>query len=481
MSLLDSRLVVVVGVGTVGSQVAEELANSGIGRMLFLDHDVLEESNLVRHALPRAYIGMNKAEALTLFLKEKVPTLRPRALDRKVDRSLSDDQLDRLLQDADLIVAATDDREAQRRIGQRALALDIPALFPGLYGNDGGEVFVQRSPRHPCFLCWDGFRRGGDPLRSVTAINADTFAVIQLTVHLSLGILDPRSDYERLMAPARRGGPPAQLFVQRRSAALSIAPATRRANCPSCAVGPSPLNPTPWPSPEPPPVPDRTPGTPGMSGPRGRAAANAPPSTATNPTGARAGPSAGMLVGACLLILIVVGGGAAALKQAQAAKRAKREQAFLAGLPAAVGHCRLGSRDDLASGIDFTVHCRRATYYVTRHRNENETAPLFGSDLSGLPKHCKTFSASASGFSTGWSVEHTDMAGRVRCSSKRLYWCEAKGGVVGSVRGRNFQQLMRRWRRALPADKGQFLHVSPASSKPGANRNRISTVAKYVC
>lgn len=178
---------------------------------------------------------------MTFYLAAQVPTLRPTALPRKIDNSLSDTELDRLLNDADLIVAATDDRNAQRRIARRSLALDIPVVLPALYGDNGGEVFIQRSSRYPCFFCWDGWRQVDERLRGVSALNNDTLGVLQLAVDLSLGVLDPRSERARLMAAPPNDPRPRQLFIQRRFAALEMAPQARRKDCPSCAVGPSPL------------------------------------------------------------------------------------------------------------------------------------------------------------------------------------------------------------------------------------------------
>ena len=140
---------------------------------------------------------------------------------------------------ADLIVAATDDRDTQRRLARRALALDLPAVLPALYGDSGGEVFVQRSSRNPCFFCWDGYRTMDERLRGVTALNTDTLAILQLSVQLSLGVLDRASVYASLMAAPGDDLRPFQLFIQRPLAALEMAPQSRRPNCPSCAVGPA--------------------------------------------------------------------------------------------------------------------------------------------------------------------------------------------------------------------------------------------------
>src|ERR1700689_3767374 len=239
LPLLQSRLVIVVGVGTVGSQIAQELAKCGIGHFVLMDHDTLEETNLIRHALPREYLGQNKAQAMTLYLADQVPGLCPTALPHKGDEFASDGTFDNLLKGTDLIVAANDDREAQRRLGRRALALSIPAIFPALYGDDGGEVIVQLDPRLPCFFCWDGFRTNEERLRGVAALNVATFPVIHAAIRLSLGILDPRSEHRRMMRWAPNE-PPRQVFTQEGFSALDMGTLTRRPNCPSCAVGPAP-------------------------------------------------------------------------------------------------------------------------------------------------------------------------------------------------------------------------------------------------
>jgi len=64
--LLQTKRVVVVGVGQVGSKIAAELARAGIGYLRFIDHDILERSNLFRHVLPGEYADgtWNKADGL---------------------------------------------------------------------------------------------------------------------------------------------------------------------------------------------------------------------------------------------------------------------------------------------------------------------------------------------------------------------------------------------------------------------------------
>lgn len=235
---LAGRLVVVIGVGAVGSQVAKELANHAVGHLRVIDHGIFEIDNRPRHTLPIEYLGWNKAEGMTVYLADQVRGLQPEAVPRKIDDSVSDEQLDRWLADADLIIAATDDRHAQRRIGRRALAHDIPALFPGLYEGHGGEVFVQQSPRQPCFLCWDAWRPADQTVRGAAAGNADILEIIALTTQLSLGVLDRSADYLRRLLAPERGSQPPQLFV-RNDHTLARRAVPKRPGCSACVVGPA--------------------------------------------------------------------------------------------------------------------------------------------------------------------------------------------------------------------------------------------------
>jgi hypothetical protein len=246
---MQRSLVVVVGIGAVGSQVTMELARCGVGRFRLIDGDVLEESNRPRHVLPRGYVGRNKATAMKQYLDSEVPGSHSEAESRYVNETVSDAELDDLLRDADLIVAATDDREAQRRVGRRALAVGVPAIFPALYRDGGGEVIVQLDPQFPCFFCWDGFRDNEQQLREVRALNAIAQPIIRWATLISLAVLDPSSEHRRLLA-AGRGQPPRQIFVDIPTQPLLMAPLLRRPDCPSCRVGPAP--PPPFTSPLPP-------------------------------------------------------------------------------------------------------------------------------------------------------------------------------------------------------------------------------------
>jgi hypothetical protein len=219
----------------VGSQIAEGLARFTVGRLRLIDHDTYKIENTLRHALPVEYDGWNKAIGLGDWLSKQVEGLHVEAVPRKLDDAITDQELDRWLAGADLIVAATDDRAAQRRIAQRASVNEIAALFPAVYPHQGGgEVVLQLGPEWPCFGCWDYFRRDTEQLRGQRALDLDAQPVIFQAEQLCLSYLDPGSKQDDLLRPERGGDAPTQLITVDTAGAPSFLSLTRRDGCPCC-------------------------------------------------------------------------------------------------------------------------------------------------------------------------------------------------------------------------------------------------------
>jgi molybdopterin/thiamine biosynthesis adenylyltransferase len=167
--LLDERLagrtVLLVGAGSVGSYLAEQLTRSGVEHWRLLDHDVVEATNLCRAGYTLADVGRRKAEALA----SRLLNIHPAAEVHPICRSLLDfttDELRTLLVGVDFVLAATDDPRAQARINRFAFHAEIPALYVGLYaGAAAGEVVPVLPGVTPCYRCATGMRREMAALR----------------------------------------------------------------------------------------------------------------------------------------------------------------------------------------------------------------------------------------------------------------------------------------------------------------------------
>ena len=71
---LEGARVVCVGVGSLGSTVALQLARSGVGHLTLIDPDHLVSANIGRHVLGADDLGLPKAEALQEKIRKDLPT-----------------------------------------------------------------------------------------------------------------------------------------------------------------------------------------------------------------------------------------------------------------------------------------------------------------------------------------------------------------------------------------------------------------------
>jgi hypothetical protein len=149
---LADRSVLIIGAGSVGSYLAEVLARSGVGAFTIVDPDEVEAVNVGRSAFRVADVGLGKAFAAA----EVVLAINPGARVGVLAARHEDVDLGSLVAEADLVVVATDDPEAQARVGHFAYRAGRPAVFPGLYqGAHGGEVIIAADGT-ACFGCATG-------------------------------------------------------------------------------------------------------------------------------------------------------------------------------------------------------------------------------------------------------------------------------------------------------------------------------------
>ena len=220
---LREKTVLVAGLGSVGSYVAEQLARSGLGGLALLDPEPVEAANLSRTVYGVGDVGRPKTEALARRLLSVSPSLRVALHPVRVD-GLAPAALDALVRGSDLVVAATDDPGAQRALDRFAYARGRPAVFVGLYaGADGGEVILTAPERTPCFVCATRARHaversagrveratdyGAGRLAAEPALGADIQHVASAAVKLALSLLLPGGKLGALAEEAVAEGTP---------------------------------------------------------------------------------------------------------------------------------------------------------------------------------------------------------------------------------------------------------------------------------
>jgi len=131
---LRDASVLVVGAGGLGSPVLQYLCAAGVGRLVIVDHDRVEESNLHRQPIYRvADIGALKAEAARAALLAANPQVRIEA----VCERLTPANAPRLVASADLVVDAADSFAVTYVVSDECLRVSKPLISASVLGLSG--------------------------------------------------------------------------------------------------------------------------------------------------------------------------------------------------------------------------------------------------------------------------------------------------------------------------------------------------------
>jgi molybdopterin/thiamine biosynthesis adenylyltransferase len=171
---LRQATITIVGLGSVGSFVAEQLTRSGIGHLNLIDHDAVEPANLSRTIYERRHIGLTKTDAAARTLLEINPGLSLSLYSQKLEE-IEPHRLREIFTSSRLIVAATDNPRTQLNINRCSGFADKPSVYVGLYPRaHGGEIVTCVPKITPCFRCLVGRFRASSPQNPEGSIDYGT-------------------------------------------------------------------------------------------------------------------------------------------------------------------------------------------------------------------------------------------------------------------------------------------------------------------
>ena len=150
----SSATVAVCGLGGLGSNIAIALARAGIGKLILIDFDRVDITNLHRQQYKAAQIGMYKTVALAENLKEIAPYV---SVEIHTER-ITEDNVITLLQDADIICEAFDDAECKAMFTNTMLS-ELPDKYlvaaSGMAGMGTVNSIKTRKITSRFYLCGD--------------------------------------------------------------------------------------------------------------------------------------------------------------------------------------------------------------------------------------------------------------------------------------------------------------------------------------
>ena len=151
----SSATVAICGLGGLGSNIAISLARTGVGKLILIDFDRVDITNLHRQQYKANQIGMNKTDALRDNLLEITPYIE---LEMHTER-VTEENAARLLQGADIICEAFDDAEYKAMLTNLVLEA-MPDKYlvaaSGMAGFGSANTIQTRRVAKRFYLCGDG-------------------------------------------------------------------------------------------------------------------------------------------------------------------------------------------------------------------------------------------------------------------------------------------------------------------------------------
>lgn len=164
---LSGATVAICGLGGLGSNIAVALARAGIGRLILIDFDRVELSNLHRQQYKADQVGRYKTEALCENLKEIAPYAELEAHTVRITEDNAE-----LLRGAQIICEAFDGAEDKAMLTDLVLEL-MPEKYlvaaSGMAGLGSANEIRTRKLTGRFYLCGDGVSDVNDGIGLVSS------------------------------------------------------------------------------------------------------------------------------------------------------------------------------------------------------------------------------------------------------------------------------------------------------------------------
>lgn len=158
---LQKGCITLVGAGSVGSPVAKFLAQSGIGELRIVDHDVLDAGNAIRWELGRAMAGYPKAHLLHQLIDANWPLTKVKGINWRVgdanyaSNPQEPELYEQLVRKVTCLVDATASMTTGNFLSDRARQSGVPYVWMhATHGGWGGLVGRAGVDREDfCWMC----------------------------------------------------------------------------------------------------------------------------------------------------------------------------------------------------------------------------------------------------------------------------------------------------------------------------------------
>jgi molybdopterin/thiamine biosynthesis adenylyltransferase len=159
-TLMHHQVITVVGVGGLGSIIAEHLIHMGFHEINLIDPDVLEVSNLNR-VVGAYYKDAQQQRSKVEVVKRHLTSINPNASVEAYQKDVYDKEMESVLALSDWMIVATDNHSSRLKAQQLSVQYFVPLLSVGVnisvkgstIEDMSGEVITARVGDYLCLRC----------------------------------------------------------------------------------------------------------------------------------------------------------------------------------------------------------------------------------------------------------------------------------------------------------------------------------------
>lgn len=146
---IKAARIFIAGAGGLGSISSYYLAAAGVGKLIIVDRDTVEMTNLNRQIIHNTTdIGIPKV----FSAKKKLEALNPHCAIRPIQAEMNKENIVDLVGDCSIIVDATDNIETRKVLNYASLRKGVPFIYGGVSKFDG-MITTFIPGKTPCFEC----------------------------------------------------------------------------------------------------------------------------------------------------------------------------------------------------------------------------------------------------------------------------------------------------------------------------------------
>ncbi|MDX1518622.1 MAG: molybdopterin-synthase adenylyltransferase MoeB [Gammaproteobacteria bacterium] len=151
---LAAASVLIIGLGGLGSSSSIYLASAGVGRLVIVDHDEVDLSNLQRQIVhATSDIGRPKVDSA----KETLASINPDTLITGINHRLDENELEEQVARADVVLDCSDNFDTRFAINTACVKNRTPLVSAAAIRFEAQfSVFDTRKEDSPCYRCLYG-------------------------------------------------------------------------------------------------------------------------------------------------------------------------------------------------------------------------------------------------------------------------------------------------------------------------------------